>query len=156
MLVCKYRDPKTNLEYLETVQDDEYESFAARIPEVTQAINCFKVVASGAWLERIRKHFSNLPFMETGVYAPTIAWYGDDAKFIAGNIADVCSAYFQFWMKDKPKLERHWCAQLAQISALTKNYKLNELQLAVAVQKVLDQTKEDEDGSEQTNTSQNA
>lgn len=158
MLIIRYKDPRDGMEVEEKVKDDAYYSFAARVPELTQAQNAWKVIASGAWLERIKKHFSGLPLMETGAYPSTIAWYGDDAKFIAGNIADVCSAYFQFWIGEKASArpERHWCSQLAQIQALAKNWKLNELQLAVAIQNVLDQTKEDDNGSQQTNTTKDA
>ena len=40
------------------------------------------VQADGDELDRIKKHFTNLPMTTARV----VRWYGDDAKFIAGNI----------------------------------------------------------------------
>lgn len=68
-----------------------------------QASNAIKVIASDKWLDRIRKHFKNLPDFETGVYPTIVAWYGDYAKFIAGNLADVSSAYWDLWMESEDK-----------------------------------------------------
>lgn len=138
MLIIRYKDPRDGMEVEEKVQDDSYYSFAARVPELTQAQNAWKVVASGAWLDRIKKHFSGLPLMETGVYPATIAWYGDDAKFIAGNIADVCSAYFQFWIGEKEAYKSPERLALEKIQELNKDFKLTELELTVKIQEVLD------------------
>lgn len=77
-------------------QDGEYISNAGN-----PAANATKVVASGKWLDRIRKHFKHLPDFETGAYPTTVAWYGDHAKFIAGNIADVCSVYWELWLSSE-------------------------------------------------------
>jgi hypothetical protein len=62
------------------------------------SMSCIKVVASDKWLARIRRHFSNLPMIETRTFPASIAWYGDHAKFISGNIADVSTAYFDLWI----------------------------------------------------------
>lgn len=136
MLLIKYF--KDGLEYEERIEDDDYYSFAARIPEVTQAKNATKVVASGKWQERIRTHFSNLPLMETGVYSPTIAWYGDDAKFIAGNIADVCSAYFQFWKGDKTTPDVTSKMKLDCIRSLVLDHTMSDLTRIVKIHEALD------------------
>lgn len=145
MLLCKYFNPKLGYETEERIQDNGYYSFTQRKPDETPAMYCTKVVASGAWLDRIRKHFSHLPLMETGAYASTIAWYGDHAKFIAGNIADVCSAYFMFWKSDLPTdaqtFQETSLTALEVIQSLVKNHSINELERLVKIQEVLDGSK---------------
>lgn len=63
-----------------------------------QAENTVKVIASNKWLERIKRHFENIPKIQLGMSEAAVAWYGSDAMFITGNIVDLCDAHWDHWM----------------------------------------------------------
>jgi hypothetical protein len=90
MLLIRYNKPE---DLLEDKIDDDVQFSDVTLPSSL----VFKVVASGKWLDRIRMHFKNLPDIQTGVHEATVSWYGDHAKFIAGNISDVSNAYWDMW-----------------------------------------------------------